>query len=103
MIKMGVLSVRLDPEMETQIEYLMKHRKIIDKSAYIRTLLDKSIRQDLIDVLSIAVKNKELSVWKAAELAHITLRQMLQELANRDIPTYDEQAFQQDLEFLRSV
>lgn len=99
MIIMGVLSVRLDEEMETKLEFLMKQRKIIDKSAYIRQLLDKSIKEDLFDYLCSEVKDKRMSGWKASEIAQISLRAFLNELAKRDISTYDDTAFEEDLMF----
>lgn len=48
---MGVLSVRLDDELEELLAYLLEKRKINDKSAYIRQLLNKSVKIDLIDFL----------------------------------------------------
>jgi predicted HTH domain antitoxin len=100
MIKMGVLSVRLDEELEQQLEYLMKQRKIIDKSAYIRQLLNKSIKDDLITFLCEEVKEKRVSAWKAAETAQISLRAFHRELSKREITTYAESAFEEDLKFI---
>ncbi|MFX0100464.1 MAG: hypothetical protein ACFFCS_12900 [Candidatus Hodarchaeota archaeon] len=97
---MSVLSVRIDSELEKKLEYLMKNRKIIDKSAYIRQLLDKSIEIDLLDYLAEEVGKKHLSAWKAAQIADIPLTRMLDELASRNILTYDNESYLEDLEFL---
>lgn len=51
MRNMGVLSVRLDPELEEKLQFLMEKRKIVNKSAYIRHLIFKSLTEDLIDYL----------------------------------------------------
>ncbi len=96
---MAVLSVRLDKELEEKLQFLMKKQKIVDKSAYIRRLLAQSIREELLDYLSQEVKDRNLSIWKAAELAQLSLRAMMQELAKRDVLLYDETALKEDLSF----
>lgn len=96
---MGVLSVRLDPELEEKLQFLMEKRKIVDKSAYVRQLISKSLTEDLIDYLCKEVQKKNISAWKAAEIAKISLRAMLKELANRNIPSYNDFAFKEDLDF----
>ena len=97
---MGVLSVRLDSELEEKLQFLMQKRKIVDKSAYVRQLISKSLTKDLIDYLCQQVQERNVSAWKAAEIAKTSLRAMLKELANRNIPSYDEVALKEDLEFL---
>ncbi len=96
---MGVLSVRMDKEMEKRLAYLMERRKIVDKSAYIRQLIDRSLSADLLDYLSEEVATRRMSIWKAASSAGISLRVMMVELAKRNISTYDEQALREDLIF----
>ncbi len=100
---MSVLSVRIEPELEEKISFLMKNKKISDKSAYIRQLLDRSIQTDIIDYLAVEVKEHHMSAWKAAEIAGISLRHMLEELASRDVPTYSEEAFLEDINYLEGV
>lgn len=43
---MGVLSVRLDEELEKKLEFLMKKLQIVDKSSYIRQLMDRVLKDD---------------------------------------------------------
>ena len=76
---MSVLSVRIDKELEEKLKFLMEKQKIIDKSAY----------------------KKHLSIWKAAELAKMSLRGIMGELAKRDVKIYDEAALQEDLTFVK--
>nr|MDO8087187.1 UPF0175 family protein [Candidatus Sigynarchaeum springense] len=78
----------------------MRNKKITDKSAYIRQLLDRSIEADIIDFLAGEVKARHMSAWKAAEIAHVSLRKMLAELASRDVPTYSEEAFLEDIDLV---
>ncbi|MBD3159845.1 MAG: hypothetical protein GF309_13765 [Candidatus Lokiarchaeota archaeon] len=95
-----VLSVRIDEDLKERLSYLMDHRKIVDRSAYLRQLIDRALTEDLLDYLADEVKSKRISVWKAASIAEIPWRAMVNELAKRDVPTYDEQAFREDLRFL---
>ena len=98
---MSVLSVRIDKELEEKLKFLMEKQKIVDKSAYVRKLLDESIKEELLDILCKEIENKSLSIWKAAELSQMTLRGILRELAKRDIKTYDEISLEEDLAFVR--
>ena len=97
---MSILSIRLDEELEQRIEFLMNKRKVVDKSAYIRRLLDESTRKDYIDYFCNEVKEKRMTAWKAAEVVRISLRAILSELAIRKVMTYDETAFREDSEFI---
>ena len=96
---MHVLSVRLDDDLEGKLNFLMKKLKIIDKSAYIRQLLDKSLSEEMLEVLCNQVGEKQISAWKAAEVAGISLRKMLEELKNRNLKGYNEQSLKEDLNF----
>ncbi|MFO8017017.1 MAG: UPF0175 family protein [Promethearchaeia archaeon] len=96
---MGVLSVRLDKDLEKKLEFLMKELRIMDKSSFIRRLMDISLTDEMIEVLAKQVDQKKMSAWKAAEIAGISLRKMLDELKKRKISSYDEQALKEDLKF----
>ncbi len=96
---MNVLSVRLDEELNSKLSFLMKKLKIVDKSTYIRQLLDKSLSEEIIEILCKQVEEKKISTWKAAETAGISLRKILYELKKRNISGYDEQSLKEDLEF----
>ena len=53
----------------------------------------------MIEILCNEVNEKNISAWRAAEIAEVSLRKMLYELKNRFPSGYDEQAFKEDLEF----
>jgi predicted HTH domain antitoxin len=100
MIEMGdVLSVRMDKDLEERLAFLMAQRKIVDRSAYIRQLIDRSLSADLLDYLAEEVTAKRMSIWKAASVAKISLRAMMEELSKRNVTMYDEQALREDLLF----
>ncbi|MHA1930773.1 MAG: UPF0175 family protein [Candidatus Thorarchaeota archaeon] len=94
-----VLSVRMDKELEKRLAFLMDRRKIVDKSSYVRQLIDRSLSEDLLDYLSEEVTAKRISLWKAASIAGTSLRVMMSELAKRNISVYDEQSLTEDLFF----
>ncbi len=96
---MGVLLVRLDDELERKLNFLIKKLKIVDKSTYIRKLLDNSLSEEMIKMLCKNVEEKKMSVWKAAEIAGVPLRKMLYELDKRKTSGYDEQSLREDLEY----
>ena len=96
-----VLLVQLDDDLREKLDLLMKKREIVDKSVYIRKLLAKSILTDLFDYLAEEIREKRLSMWKAAETAGVSLREIMVEMARREVPIYDESAFLEDLEFVR--
>lgn len=101
MIIMGVLSVRIDKELEEKLDFLMKKRQVVDKSAYVRQLLNKSIASELVDYVCNEIKLGKMSTWKGAETVNMSLRAMMKELAARNIMTYDEIALNEDLEFVK--
>jgi predicted HTH domain antitoxin len=102
-MNMGVLSVRIGKELEEKLDFLMKKQQVVDKSAYVRQLLNKSIANELLDYVCTEIKQGKMSAWKGAETVNISLRVMLKELAERNIMTYDEIALNEDLEFIKRV
>lgn len=98
---MTVISVRIDKEIEKNLEFLMSKKKSVDKSTMIRLILAKSLNNEIIEVLCSEVKERKISAWKAASMAKVSLRKMLDELALRNIFTYDDITFSEDLDFLR--
>ena len=96
---MKVLSVRLDEEIERKLELLMEKLKINDKSTYIRQLLDKSLSDELIEILCKEVGEKQISAWKAAEITGISLSKMLNKLKAYNITGIDEASLKEDFKF----
>ena len=99
---MTVISVRIDDEIEKKLNFIMRKKKAVDKSTMIRQILAESLENEIIEILCLEVKNRKISTWQAASIAEIPLRKMLDEIAKRNIMTYDEIAFDDDLDFLRN-
>ena len=68
-------------------------------SSYIRQLLEKSLSEEMFVVLCNQVGEKNISAWKAAEKAGVSLRKMMEELKKRNVSGYDEQAIKEDIEY----
>jgi len=96
---MKILSVRIDDDLDEKLSFLMARLKKKDKSSYIRQLLEKTLTEEMIEVLCKQVGEKDISAWKAAEIAGISLRRMMEELKKRNVSGYDEQAMKEDIEY----
>lgn len=62
-------------------------------------MLTRSLTAELIEYLCNEVKKKQMSAWKAAEIAEIPLRMILSELSKRDISLVDELSLREDFGF----
>ena len=96
---MKILSVRIDDDLDEKLRFLMARLKKKDKSSYIRQLLEKTLTEEMLEVLCKQVGEKDMSAWKAAEIAGISLRRMMEELKKRNVSGYDEQAMKEDIEY----
>ena len=96
---MKILSVRIDDDLDQKLSFLMTKLKKKDKSSYIRQLLEKSLTEEIFNVLCNQVGEKNTSVWKAAEIAGVSLRKMMEELKKRNVAGYDEQAINEDIKY----
>ncbi|KKK43352.1 hypothetical protein LCGC14_0828790 [marine sediment metagenome] len=96
---MKILSVRIDDDLDQKLGFLMTQLKKKDKSSYIRQLLEKSLIEEILEVLCKQVGEKNMSAWKAAEIAGVSLRKMMEELKKRNVSGYDEQAMMEDIKY----
>jgi len=96
---MKILSVRIDDDLDQKLSFLMAKLKKKDKSSYIRQLLEKSLIEEIFEVLCKQVGEKDISAWKAAEIAGVSLRKMMEELKKRNVSGYDEQAIMEDIKY----
>lgn len=76
---------RIEDNLAKDIEFLQKKEKL-DKSAIIRRLLARAIKEEKIDYALNRLKKKEISVAKAAEIADIPLADMLRIATEHKIP-----------------
>ncbi len=83
-VYMEVISIRSTKEMTKKLEELAKI-KHMERSSLVRELLDIGIQEKLKEhALDLFTKNK-ISVGKAAEIAEISVREMLELIKERNI------------------
>ncbi len=81
---MLTISARIDREIVQEIEKIMQKRGI-DRSAAVRELLRIGIREFKLKEALELVGERKVTVWKAAEIAGLTYREMLDELREHNI------------------
>jgi len=96
---METVTARLPEEMIRKLELLAKEEHI-DRSELIRRALAVGIDRFLMDRALKAYREKKVSLWKAAEMAGVTLREMIDEADQASIPiSYDEKDLERDFQF----
>ena len=82
---MKTVSARIQKSQAEEIERLAS-KKGTDKSAIIRELLATALQNKKIEDALHQVQTKRITVWKAAEIAGVTYREMLELLRAHNIP-----------------
>jgi predicted HTH domain antitoxin len=95
------ISLRLPREVIERLDDLAKKERK-DRSTLIREMLDNGIREKSIDQAVELYRRAEVTGWKAAKLAGISLRRFYDELEARGVLIqYTEEDLEQDLKALR--
>ncbi|MGQ4915600.1 MAG: UPF0175 family protein [Candidatus Asgardarchaeia archaeon] len=97
-----VITTRVPKKIADAIKYLSEEKKS-DKAAVLRQLIEKGLREELIKLAIEKLKNKEVSIWKAAEIADLSLWEFIDELRKRKITLYDDEDLKKDIETLRRL
>jgi predicted HTH domain antitoxin len=84
---MSVISVSPSKDIEKKIDMLASELHL-DKVAVVNDLIDIGARQKLIDHAIDKYTRKKLSLDKAAEIAGISIREMLDILDEKEIPLH---------------
>ncbi|MHA1378399.1 MAG: UPF0175 family protein [Candidatus Helarchaeota archaeon] len=82
---MITISARIDKEILDEIDKIVQ-KLDIDRSVAIRNLLKIGINEHKIREALDLVRQKKISIWKAAELADLTYREVLDKLKEQNIP-----------------
>jgi len=82
---MITISARIDKKLAEEIEKIVKERGI-DRSAVIRELLYIGLKEYKLKKALELIKERKVTVWKAAEIAGLTYREMLEKLREHNIP-----------------
>jgi predicted HTH domain antitoxin len=83
--ELTTVSARIQKSQAEEIERLAS-KKGTDKSAIIRELLATAIKNKKIEEALNQVQTKKITVWKAAEIADVTYREMLELLKPHNVP-----------------
>ncbi len=98
---METVTARLPEDMVKMLETLSKEEKI-DRSDLIRRLLDAGIRVFLMEQALKAYRERRVTLWKAAEMARVSLREMIDAADQALIPiSYDAEDLERDLALVR--
>ncbi|MHA1300747.1 MAG: UPF0175 family protein [Candidatus Helarchaeota archaeon] len=82
---MITISARIDKEILDEIDRIVKKMEI-DRSIAIRNLLKIGIREYKIKEAFDLLRQRKISIWRAAELADLTYREILDKLKEQNIP-----------------
>ena len=82
---MITISARIDKELAEEIEKIVKERRI-DRSTVIRELLYVGLKEYKLRKALELVRERKVTVWKAAEIAGLTYREMLEKLKEHNVP-----------------
>jgi len=92
------VSARIQKSQVKEIERLAS-KKGTDRSAIIRELLATAIQNRKIEDASNQVQAKKITVWKAAEIAGVTYREMMEILKTHNVPfPLSEQELRREIE-----
>lgn len=82
---MSVISITPSKDIEKKIDLLASEFHL-DKAAVVNDLIDIGAQQKLIDFALDKYTKKKVSLGKAAEIAGISIREMLDILTEKEIP-----------------
>lgn len=95
------VTTRLPPKVLEEIEEIAE-RDRVDRSELIRRLLDQALAQRRIEDAVDAYRNGKVTMWRAAELAGVSLRQMMSILNELRVElNYSIKDLESDIEFAR--
>jgi predicted HTH domain antitoxin len=94
------VTTRLPQETLDEIEAIAKKEQV-DRSELIRRLLDAALRQRRVDEAANAYRDGKVTLWRASEMAGLTLRGMMDVVKDRKILVpYSVEDLDRDLEYV---
>ncbi len=100
-MSLEAVTTRLPKEMLSEIERLAQREKV-DRSELIRRLLDFALKQKRVEEAVQAYQDGRVTLWKAAEMAGVSLRRMMEIVKEKKIPvSYTLDDLKRDLDYVR--
>ncbi len=97
----STIADELPADILKEIEYWSKKERT-DTKSFIVQLIDEGLREWKIHKVLNMYKNQEITLWRAAEIAGISLAELLAELPKQKIVfQYDIEELKEDLEYAR--
>jgi len=101
LVSLEAVTARLPRDMLREVERLAQNEKV-DRSELIRRLLDFALQQKRIDEAVRAYQEGKVTLWKAAEIAGISLRKMMELVRTKKITvSYTLDDLRRDIEYVR--
>jgi len=101
LVSLEAVTTRLPRDMLREVERLAQNEKV-DRSELIRRLLDFALQQKRIDEAVRAYQEGKVTLWKAAEVAGISLRKMMELVRIKKITvSYTLDDLRRDIEYVR--
>lgn len=96
------VTARLRMELLKEIEEMAREESV-DRSSAIQKLLKIGLREYKMERALNLYRDRKVTLWRAAELAGVSLREMMEAIRTRDIPyQYDIEALEEYVEELLS-
>lgn len=100
-MSLEAVTTRLPREMLREVEKLAEEEKV-DRSELIRRLLDSALRQKKTEEALESYREGKVTLWKAAEMASVSLRQMMELAKVKQIPVpYTLDDLRRDVEYVQ--
>lgn len=100
-MSLETVTARLPRKTLKEIERLAEKEKV-DRSELIRRLLDSALQERRIEEALKAYQDRKVTLWKAAEMAGLSLRAMMELTKEKKIPIpYTLEDLERDLEYVK--
>lgn len=100
-VTLEAVTARLSRDTLRELEILAEKMKV-DRSELIRRLLDAALREKRIEEAVRALREGRVTLWKAAEMAGLSLREMMELARDKKIPvSYTLEDLRRDMEYVR--
>lgn len=101
MVSLEAVTARVSKKMLTEIERLAEKEKV-DRSELIRRLLDFALQHKRIEGAVRGYQDGKVTLWKAAEMSGISLREMMELVREKKIPvSYTLDDLRRDVDYVR--
>ena len=100
-MSLEAVTARLPREMLREVERLAEKMKV-DRSELIRRLLGSALQQKRVEEAIQAYREGRVTLWKAAGMAGLSLREMMELAREKKIPvSYTLEDLRRDIEYVR--